>query len=239
VNQTNLNRVILPAVSSASSDDLGLTSDDVRLTSGLTWQLNRLVSFVIGLETVGICFVFCRRVSPILCSVVAFRPKRRRVSPIESPSTSQEPTTSCNGMFGGHQHVQISLKQSIQELTSSNVTHCWHTWVWLFHQMTLTRSVTFLVYWLIWTTMRTTTTKQTEHDHRRPVEAFVDLLMLRDFRLARVMSKDESIEQFATSVHRHPILWGEIWCHCFTSLEVNATPVHNEEAKLFTSTYGA
>ena len=34
-----------------------------------------------------------------------------------------------------------------------------------------------------------------------------------------------------------PILWGEIWRRCFTSLTVNATPVHNEEAKLFTSTY--
>jgi hypothetical protein len=35
----------------------------------------------------------------------------------------------------------------------------------------------------------------------------------------------------------HPILGGEIWRRCFTSLAVNATPVRNEEAKLFTSTY--
>ena len=35
----------------------------------------------------------------------------------------------------------------------------------------------------------------------------------------------------------HPILCGEIWCHCFTSLVVNTTPVRNETATLFTSTY--
>ncbi len=35
----------------------------------------------------------------------------------------------------------------------------------------------------------------------------------------------------------HPILWGEIWCRCFTGLTVNSAPVRNEEAKLFTSTY--
>jgi hypothetical protein len=34
-----------------------------------------------------------------------------------------------------------------------------------------------------------------------------------------------------------PILSGEIWCRCFGSLAVNVTPVHNEESKLFTSTY--
>ena len=34
-----------------------------------------------------------------------------------------------------------------------------------------------------------------------------------------------------------PILCGEIWHRCFANLTVNATPVHNEEAKLFTSTY--
>jgi hypothetical protein len=34
-----------------------------------------------------------------------------------------------------------------------------------------------------------------------------------------------------------PILRGEIWRRCFPSLAVNATPVRNEEAKLFTSTY--
>ena len=34
-----------------------------------------------------------------------------------------------------------------------------------------------------------------------------------------------------------PILCGEIWCRCFTSLTVNVTPVRNEEVKLFTSTY--
>ena len=33
-----------------------------------------------------------------------------------------------------------------------------------------------------------------------------------------------------------PILCGEIWRRCFASLAVNATPVHNEAAKLFTST---
>jgi hypothetical protein len=33
-----------------------------------------------------------------------------------------------------------------------------------------------------------------------------------------------------------PILCGEIWRRCFASLAVNATPVRNEEAKLFTST---
>jgi hypothetical protein len=35
----------------------------------------------------------------------------------------------------------------------------------------------------------------------------------------------------------HPILCGEVWRRCFTSLAVNATPIHKEEAKLFTSTY--
>jgi hypothetical protein len=33
------------------------------------------------------------------------------------------------------------------------------------------------------------------------------------------------------------ILCGEIWCRCFASLAVNATPIRNEAAKLFTSTY--
>jgi len=35
-----------------------------------------------------------------------------------------------------------------------------------------------------------------------------------------------------------PILCGEIWRRCFASLAVNATPVRNEAAKIFTSTYG-
>jgi hypothetical protein len=38
-----------------------------------------------------------------------------------------------------------------------------------------------------------------------------------------------------------PILCGEIWCHCFVSLGVNATVVRNEMTKFFTSmhsTYG-
>jgi hypothetical protein len=34
-----------------------------------------------------------------------------------------------------------------------------------------------------------------------------------------------------------PILCGEIWRRCFASLAVNATPVRNEAATLFTSTY--
>jgi hypothetical protein len=34
-----------------------------------------------------------------------------------------------------------------------------------------------------------------------------------------------------------PILCGEIWCHCFTSLVVNSVPVRNETVKIFTSTY--
>jgi hypothetical protein len=34
-----------------------------------------------------------------------------------------------------------------------------------------------------------------------------------------------------------PILCGEIWRRCFGSLAVNATPVRNEAAKVFTSTY--
>lgn len=34
-----------------------------------------------------------------------------------------------------------------------------------------------------------------------------------------------------------PILCGEIWRRCFSSLSVNATPVRNEAAKLFTATY--
>ena len=33
------------------------------------------------------------------------------------------------------------------------------------------------------------------------------------------------------------ILCAEIWRRCFASLAVNATPVRNEAAKLFTSTY--
>ena len=32
-----------------------------------------------------------------------------------------------------------------------------------------------------------------------------------------------------------PILCGEVWRRCFASLAVNATPIHNEAAKLFTS----
>ncbi len=34
-----------------------------------------------------------------------------------------------------------------------------------------------------------------------------------------------------------PILCGEIWCRCFASLAVNTTPILNEVAKFFTSTY--
>jgi hypothetical protein len=34
-----------------------------------------------------------------------------------------------------------------------------------------------------------------------------------------------------------PVLCGEIWRRCFTSVAVKATPVHHEVAKLFTSTY--
>jgi hypothetical protein len=34
-----------------------------------------------------------------------------------------------------------------------------------------------------------------------------------------------------------PILCGEIWRRCFACLAVNATPVRNEAAKLFTATY--
>lgn len=34
-----------------------------------------------------------------------------------------------------------------------------------------------------------------------------------------------------------PILCGEVWRRCFASLAVNATPIRNEEAKLFTSSY--
>jgi hypothetical protein len=34
-----------------------------------------------------------------------------------------------------------------------------------------------------------------------------------------------------------PILCREIWRRCFASLAVNATPVRNEAAKLFTCTY--
>ena len=34
-----------------------------------------------------------------------------------------------------------------------------------------------------------------------------------------------------------PILCGEIWRRCFASLAVTATPIRNEAAKLFTSTY--
>jgi hypothetical protein len=34
-----------------------------------------------------------------------------------------------------------------------------------------------------------------------------------------------------------PILCGEIWRRCFASLAVNSTPVRNEAAGLFTSTY--
>ena len=34
-----------------------------------------------------------------------------------------------------------------------------------------------------------------------------------------------------------PILCAEVWRRCFASLAVNATPVRNEAAKLFTSTY--
>jgi hypothetical protein len=34
-----------------------------------------------------------------------------------------------------------------------------------------------------------------------------------------------------------PILCGEVWRRCFARLTVNATPIRNEEAKLFTSTY--
>jgi hypothetical protein len=34
-----------------------------------------------------------------------------------------------------------------------------------------------------------------------------------------------------------PHLCGEIWRRCFVSLTVNTTPIRNEEAKLFTSSY--
>ena len=34
-----------------------------------------------------------------------------------------------------------------------------------------------------------------------------------------------------------PILCGEVWRRCFASLAVNATPIRNEAAKLFTSSY--
>jgi hypothetical protein len=35
----------------------------------------------------------------------------------------------------------------------------------------------------------------------------------------------------------HPILCGEVWRCSFTSLAVNVTPIHNEEAMLFTPSY--
>jgi len=35
----------------------------------------------------------------------------------------------------------------------------------------------------------------------------------------------------------HPILCGEVWRRCFASLAVNATPIHTEATKLFTSSY--
>jgi hypothetical protein len=35
----------------------------------------------------------------------------------------------------------------------------------------------------------------------------------------------------------HPILCGEVWRRCFASLRVNVTPIRNESAKLFTSSY--
>jgi hypothetical protein len=34
-----------------------------------------------------------------------------------------------------------------------------------------------------------------------------------------------------------PILCGEVWRRCFASLKVNATPIRNEAAMLFTSSY--
>ena len=34
-----------------------------------------------------------------------------------------------------------------------------------------------------------------------------------------------------------PILCGEVWRRCFASLAVNATPIRNEAAKFFTSSY--
>ncbi len=34
-----------------------------------------------------------------------------------------------------------------------------------------------------------------------------------------------------------PILCGEVWRRCFASLAINATPIHNEETKLFTPSY--
>ena len=34
-----------------------------------------------------------------------------------------------------------------------------------------------------------------------------------------------------------PILCGEVWRRCFSRLTVNATPIRNEAAKLFTSSY--
>jgi hypothetical protein len=34
-----------------------------------------------------------------------------------------------------------------------------------------------------------------------------------------------------------PILCGEVWRRCFASLAVNVTPIRNEAAKFFTSTY--
>jgi hypothetical protein len=36
-----------------------------------------------------------------------------------------------------------------------------------------------------------------------------------------------------------PILCGEVWRRCFASLAVNATPIRNEAAKLFTSSESA
>jgi hypothetical protein len=46
----------------------------------------------------------------------------------------------------------------------------------------------------------------------------------------------------STDLHKgyegiRPILCGEIWRRCFASLAVTATPIRNEAAKLFTSTY--
>jgi hypothetical protein len=35
----------------------------------------------------------------------------------------------------------------------------------------------------------------------------------------------------------HPVLCGEVWRRSFARLAVNDTPIHNEEAKLFTSSY--
>jgi hypothetical protein len=84
--------------------------------------------------------------------------------------------------------------------------------------------------------------------HLSPFDSFSENLIRRCLLLPYLTGSFHSsfIEEYACGLLMtlqkpdggiRPILCGEVWRHCFVSLAVNVTPILNEAAKLFTSSY--